>query len=332
MLKDKIKISVLCADALKVDVDVLAVKYAQRNYGLDEFITTILVNSGVKYDLIRPKIDDFCLVDSVSGIMAKHILFLGTQPSYLFGYVEIRNFSCRVLNALAHSAPYVKKIALTLHGVGFGLDDDEAFKSEIAGLLDAINGFNYPEELEEIIIVERNQRRANQLASLLGQLISTGYISTAANKLRGWKSVNNDELRDVGYSSASKDHVFVAMPFKDDMDDVYHYGIQNAARQTGFLCERADLSSFTGDVMSWVRERIKTASIVIADLTEANPNVYLEVGYAWGCGVPTVLLVKDTNDLKFDTRGQRCLTYKKIKELEPLLINELKELKINGVA
>ena len=68
-------------------------------------------------------------------------------------------------------------------------------------------------------------------------------------------------------------------------------------RSAGFLCERADLSAFTGDVMDWVRNRIKTAKLVIADLTEANPNVYLEVGYAWGCEVPTVLLTKDTTIL-----------------------------------
>ena len=72
------------------------------------------------------------------------------------------------------------------------------------------------------------------------------------------------------------------MPFKNDMDDTYHYGIQGAVRAAGFLCERADLSTFVGDVMHWVQNRIRTSSLVIADLTEANPNVYLEVGYAWG--------------------------------------------------
>ena len=52
----------------------------------------------------------------------------------------------------------------------------------------------------------------------------------------------------------------------------------------GYLGERADLATFTGDVMDWVRARISSANLVIADLTSANPNVYLEVGYAWGKG------------------------------------------------
>ena len=82
--------------------------------------------------------------------------------------------------------------------------------------------------------------------------------------------------------------------------------------------------------MQWVRDRIKTAKLVVADLTDGNPNVYLEVGYAWGCNVPTVLLIKNAKQLKFDVRSQRCLPYKKIKDLEQALAKELNELKQNG--
>ena len=41
------------------------------------------------------------------------------------------------------------------------------------------------------------------------------------------------------------------MPFAEEMGDIYDYGIHGAVKEAaaGFLCERADLSSFTGDVM-----------------------------------------------------------------------------------
>jgi hypothetical protein len=110
------------------------------------------------------------------------------------------------------------------------------------------------------------------------------------------------------------------------MDDLFHYGIQGAVNAAGLLCERADLSAFTGDVLDWVKNRISSAKLVIADLSSANPNVYLEVGYAWGVRVPTVLLARDANELKFDTRGQRCLVYNSIKNLEDLLRNELQKV------
>ena len=55
--------------------------------------------------------------------------------------------------------------------------------------------------------------------------------------------------------------------------------------------------------------------------------MFLEVGYAWGKGRPTILLVRDPNELPFDVRGQRCLVYGKIRELEEALAKELEGLR-----
>jgi hypothetical protein len=127
----------------------------------------------------------------------------------------------------------------------------------------------------------------------------------------------------------NKPRVFVAMPFSDEMEDVFYYGIQNPVRQLGYICERVDQEAFTGDILQQVKMRIEKAEIVIADLTGSNANVYLEVGYAWGKGRPTVLVANKKDDLKFDVRGQRCLKYQSIKDLEKLLTAELKSLGSN---
>ena len=70
------------------------------------------------------------------------------------------------------------------------------------------------------------------------------------------------------------------MPFVSDMDDTFLM-VSEAIEQSGYLCERADIASLTGDVMAWVREKINSAMSIVADLTGSNPNVYLEVGFAW---------------------------------------------------
>jgi hypothetical protein len=74
-----------------------------------------------------------------------------------------------------------------------------------------------------------------------------------------------------------------------------------------------------------IKERIKTAAFVVAELTGASPNVYLEVGYAWGRGVPTVLLIQQNEvaNLRFDVAGQRCIVYSNIQDLEEKLASEL---------
>lgn len=138
-------------------------------------------------------------------------------------------------------------------------------------------------------------------------------------------------LRETLEEELDRPHLFVAMPFSGEMEDVYFYGIQRAADATGFLCKRIDEESFTGYVLQQMKASIETSSAVIADLSGANPNVYLEVGYAWGKGTPVILLVQDTNDLKFDVRGQRCLTYKRIWQLEEVLTRELETLKAKGL-
>ena len=118
------------------------------------------------------------------------------------------------------------------------------------------------------------------------------------------------------------------MPFADNLTDLFHYGIQPAIGSIGYLCERIDQTPAIGDILVKIKERIKTASFVVAELTGANPNVYLEVGYAWGCGVPTILLIhkEAMESLKFDVAGQRCIGYSSIRDLERKLSHELKFL------
>lgn len=133
----------------------------------------------------------------------------------------------------------------------------------------------------------------------------------------------------AGAGSKAKSHVFVAMPFSKELEDVFFFGIQSPVNTAGLLCERMDMVAFTGDILDKVKARIESAALVIADLTGANPNVYLEVGYAWGKGRPTLLLSKKTEELKFDVRGQRCIVYDSIFDLANKLNQDLSALEIN---
>ncbi|SRR5712692_5017949 len=124
------------------------------------------------------------------------------------------------------------------------------------------------------------------------------------------------------------------MPFTKEMEDVFYFGIQQPIRTAGLICERIDQDAFTGDILDQVKKKIETATVVIAELSGANPNVYLEVGYAWGRGRPTILLAKSDQELRFDVHGQRCLKYERIKDLADVLSKELKKLldkKIIGI-
>jgi hypothetical protein len=256
---------------------------------------------------------------------ATQVLFVGVKTLSEFGYPEIREFAHRVLNSLAHTTPHATTLALTAHGPGYGLDEIEAFKSELAGLVDGISSGDFPDSLVAITFIEQRGDRAQRLLAELNSFFPDGSVPVN-RPTSGLAHEAQNTLRSAGYASAAKPHVFVAMPFAKDMEDVFYYGIQGAVNSAGLLCERADLSTFTGDVMDWVKRRIASASLVVADLSSANPNVYLEVGYAWGCRVPTVLLARQADDLKFDVKSQRCILYESIHALEDELRRELQGL------
>ncbi len=321
-----VTISVIHGDALLTVADTLVLKYAQVPHGLDRTVISRFGASNNRVDHKLPHVGNHLFIDSSNIISTRNVLFIGVPTLEQFGYKEIRQFSRNALTFLASLAPDTRSVAITIHGAGYGLDETEAFESQIAGFTDSITAGMFPEQLEDIIIVEQSEGRAQRLQAVLKRLFPDGTLSL--RRLKVLKESTTEILEFAGNGSESKKSVFVAMPFSEDFNDIFYYGIQGAVNAAGYLCERADLQSFVGDVMEWVKTRISSANFVIADLTTANPNVYLEVGYAWGLNKKTVLIVKDTTELKFNIRGQRCLPYKSIKDLETKLKAELINLRI----
>lgn len=320
------QIRVRRSDILEYPCDVLILKYAQKHYGADEAAASALVSVGHSLDSMRPQPGAFRILESRGAVSAKKVMFAGVNRLQDFGYRQIRIFARNALEDLAGRDPSIRTVAFTMHGPGYGLDEKEAFESLVAGLLDVVASGDVPPDLVEITVVERNPGRARRLASYLSEL-PTDYTGFPEGTSTDQSSDLKERLREVGYSSDAKPHVFVAMPFSEERSDHYHYGIQGAVNTAGYLCERIDLTAFTGDVLERIKQRIATAELVVADLTDANPNVYLEVGYAWGRNVSTILLSEDVDGLPFDVQGQRCLVYSSIRDLEQKLTTELNEIR-----
>jgi hypothetical protein len=322
-----IVIETVQGDALRIRGDVLALKFAQGLYGIDLAVAMQLMKHDADLRNRLPPIGKALLVPSENVAQVDQVLFVGVEPLGKFDYETIRLFSNQVLLTLQSERPSTEHVILTLHGAGFGLDVAEAFRAEVAGLLDAIQHGRTPIGLRQISIVERDPKIVSTMQDILATILPRGVLDTHGNIDHASLRDARSELDSVGRSSRDKPLVFVAMPFADEYADRFHYGINGAVNAAGFLCERADLASFTGDVIGWVKGRIDSAALVVADLSSANPNVYLEVGYAWGRGVNTVLIVAQGDELKFDVRGQRCLIFKSISHLEELLTAELKSLR-----
>jgi DNA-binding cell septation regulator SpoVG len=315
----------------------LVLKYAQSNFGVDKIISYDLHQVG-KLDLeaIRPQIGEFAFVKNVGTTKFENILFVGVPYLDEFGYKEIREFTKEALKILSVNKPDISHIAMTIHGAGYGLDENEAIISQFAGLFEALQSGHFPKKLQKVSIIENNHERLTRLRKVIDRHLAIYKIVernsnewTYSIQLGKLKTVE-DNIIEVAKVAETKRHIFVAMPFNDQMSDTFYYGIQKPINDNDFLCERIDKDIFTGDILTKIKNKIETCSAVVADLTQSNPNVYLEVGYAWGIGKPTVLIVKEDEKLKFDVQGQRCLVYKNIKHLEDLLTKEIKGLTDNG--
>jgi hypothetical protein len=313
-----IQVAVEVADVTEVEADVLILKYARGFHGADQEVALALHAKGkVELTSVDPAAGETTLVPTRGSIAAPLVLFVGTPRLGQLRYREVRELVVGGLASLAKVAPQVKHVALTLHGPNIGLDESQSFLSELRGLTDAIGVGAFPPHLERITFVERNANRAARMREVLEL---TGF------QLGGvvGKAVEDDPPRIE--DPDKKPHIFVAMPFAKETDDVFYYGIQKPVHAAGFLCERVDQVSFTGDIVERIVRQIGSAALVIAEVTGANPNVYLEIGYAWGRGVPTLLLARNPAELRFDVRSQRALFYERIFDLELALGKELERL------
>lgn len=340
-----IEFSIEPGDVTSFDADVLALKYAQNFFGTDEIVAYLLNKAGItSMEMLRPDIGAYRYVATQNCIQARHALFIGVPDVFGFNYHDIQEFGSQVLSVLSSIAPTTRHIVMTIHGAGLGLDEIEAFLSQYSGYIQAIRKGLFPANLEKITIIDTNLERVQRLRQAFDENFSHANFVSKAENGRAYRldvrHLNNisksyqhskKAVEEVRIEPEAKSHVFVAMPFKKEMDDVFYYGIQQSVRAAGFICERIDQDAFTGDILDQVKKKIETAAVVIAELSGANPNVYLEIGYAWGKGRPTILLMKNDQDLLFDVRGQKCLKYERIRDLEEALKNELKELIARGL-
>lgn len=102
---------------------------------------------------------------------------------------------------------------------------------------------------------------------------------------------------------------FVLMPFAAKFQPVYDDHIRPVISQAGLSSQRADEIAST-NLITWdIWERLNKARLVIADLTDRNPNVFYEVGLAHAISKDVILLTQSMGDVPFDLQSLRFIVY-----------------------
>jgi hypothetical protein len=110
-------------------------------------------------------------------------------------------------------------------------------------------------------------------------------------------------------AATKKPHLFVVMQFGSPYDDIFKEVIEPVGRAAGFDTLRADDMHGPGMILADIVRAIRESTVVVAEVSATNPNVYYEIGYAHAAGTPTILLVRRGEALPFDISGFRCILY-----------------------
>jgi hypothetical protein len=107
---------------------------------------------------------------------------------------------------------------------------------------------------------------------------------------------------------------FVIMPIGDESsetrrrsDQVLKHIIKPAAESCGYAAIRADEIDKPGLITSQVIQRVIEDPLVIADLSETNPNVFYELAIRHAIKKPLVQIIEKDQRIPFDVAGTRTV-------------------------
>lgn len=147
---------------------------------------------------------------------------------------------------------------------------------------------------------------ANELKKMVNEL--QAKVDTF---IEGTEQPSKEELLKENRSIDPK-LCFIVMPFSsEELNDVYEYFIKpSIEKECALRCERGDDLFGSNVIMEDIRKSIEKSRLIVADLTDRNPNVFYEVGIAHTLKKDVLLLSQTIGDVPFDLRHMRVLLYK----------------------
>jgi hypothetical protein len=119
-------------------------------------------------------------------------------------------------------------------------------------------------------------------------------------------------------NTSEKQTAVVVMPFSQELDSLYRAAIQPAIERCGLECVRLDEKCILGSMTGRMLHEISRAAIVVVEISNNNPNVLYELGYADALRKPAILVVHFhlENQVPFDIRDRQYIAYSDERDLQ----------------
>ena len=98
-------------------------------------------------------------------------------------------------------------------------------------------------------------------------------------------------------------------PTRERADNVYKYLIAPVCEDLGYKPVRVDHVNAVDNINATIINYLKTAPMVVADMTGHNPNAFYELGFRQALELPLVPIIQMGNKLPFDVISQRTVFY-----------------------
>ena len=105
---------------------------------------------------------------------------------------------------------------------------------------------------------------------------------------------------------------FVIMPFQPLFDSYYSEIYRPAIEEVGLTPIQSGEIFSPGMFMSQVVDGIQSSSVILAELTRRNANVFYELGLAHAYRKPVVMVTQDKEDVPADLQGLRWIGYQTV--------------------
>ena len=96
---------------------------------------------------------------------------------------------------------------------------------------------------------------------------------------------------------------------RDRADEVFSYLIAPVCEELGYKPVRVDQVDAVDNINETIINYLKTAPMVVADMTGHNPNAFYELGFRQALELPLVPIIQIGNKLPFDVISQRTVFY-----------------------
>jgi hypothetical protein len=122
-----------------------------------------------------------------------------------------------------------------------------------------------------------------------------------------------------------KNNCFILMSFSNDRLPVYKNAIEPACVEANYKPIRVDIVEGHFNINKKIIEYLFLSPLIIAEITDKNPNVFYELGISNAIGNKTVMISQKPDDIPFDIRNYRCIIYTQTTDGLTFLKNKLIE-------